>query len=332
MNPTDRRSVLRISGLLSAALCTGSLLAPAWAQDTWPSRPITIICPYPAGISTDVLTRAVANALSEGLGQSVVVDNRPGAAANIGTALAARAAPDGYTLLIGTMGPMITSKYLYKNLNFDAEKQFQPVALLASSPMIITGSPKLPAANLTEVVEHARKNPNRLSASTVGNGSQAHITLAMINKLAGTAITHVPYRDVNQALPDLLSGDIQMGINYIPTFVPNVESGQLKGLAVTSRERLPELPNVPTVAESGFPGFEAIGWNGLFAPAGTPAPAVARINKIVNDFLKSEEGKRHLAKLKMQPMGGSPEDMKQFIQRETARWVPVIKEANISAQ
>jgi tripartite-type tricarboxylate transporter receptor subunit TctC len=327
----NRRAVVAGMGLAAMGV-GGSLMTAAHAQDAWPSRPITIICPHPAGISTDVLTRALAQALSEALGQSVIVENRPGAAANIGTATAARAAPDGYTLLISTMGPMITSKYLYKSLPYDPDKAFAPVALVAASPMIITGSPKVPASNLAELLEHARKNPGKLSASTIGNGSQAHITLAMINKLAGTSVVHVPYRDVNQALPDLVSGDIHMGINYIPTFVGNVETGQLKGLAVTSRERLPDLPNVPTVAEAGFPGFEAVGWNGLFAPAGTPAPVVARLNKIVNDYLRSDEGKKQMAKQKLSPMGGSPEDMKLFLQRETARWVPVVKEANIKME
>lgn len=303
----------------------------AQAQDeAWPQRPINIICPYPAGISTDVLTRALANSLTASLGQAVTVENRPGAAANIGAALAARAAPNGYTLFLGTVGPMVNSRYLYKNLSFDADKAFAPVALIAASPILIVGSPTLPVSNLTEFLAYAKKHPGQISAGSVGTGSSAHIALERLNKLGGTSISHVPYRELGQALPSLTSGQLQAAITFIPTFVTNIQSGMLKGLAVGGKARSKDLPNVPTLAEMGYSGFEDGNWNGLFAPTGTPRPVIDRINKAVNAFLESEEGKRQIATLGMTAMGGTPDDVKPFLEREAARWVPIIKEANIS--
>jgi len=305
---------------------------PALAADPWPVRPVTVICPFPPGISTDILTRAVATALSNALGQQFVMENRPGANGNIGAATAAKSSPDGYTFLVATLGPAIANKFMYKTMSYDAERAFAPVALLGSSPLIIVGSPKVPAANFRELVAHARQNPGRLNAGTVGHGSQAHITLELINKLAGTSIVHVPYRIATQALPDLISGDLQVGFNYIPTFVPAVQEGTIRGFAVTSLARQSDLPNVPTVDESGFPGFEASGWNALLAPAGTPREIIDKINAIVNAFLQSDDGKLQLSKLGIRPLGGTPEELQAHLDRERAKWGPIIKEANISLQ
>lgn len=306
---------------------------PALAADPWPTRPVTVICPFPPGISTDILTRVVATALSNALGQQFVVENRPGASGNIGGATAAKAAPDGYTLFTGTLGPTVTNKFLYPNMGYDPDLAFAPIALLASSPLILVGSPKMPATNLKEMIVHAKKNPGKLNAGTVGPGSQAHITLELINKLAGTSIVHVPYRITTQALPDLISGDLQMGFYYIPTFVPAVQAGTIRGLAVTSTARVSDLPNVPTVEESGFPGFEASGWNALFAPAGTPPEIIAKVNAIVNAYLKSDAGKAQVErKLGMTALGGTPEQLKTHLQRETAKWGSVIKDSRIKVQ
>jgi tripartite-type tricarboxylate transporter receptor subunit TctC len=293
---------------------------------------VTIISPFPAGISTDILARAVAASLSESLGQQFIVENRPGASGNIGGAVAAKAAPDGYTLMVGTLGPTVTNKFMYKNLGYDPERAFAPIVMLGSSALIIVGSPKILPTNLKELIAYAKSNPDKLNAGTVGIGSQAHITLELINKLAGTSIVHVPYRIATQALPDLISGDLQVGFNYIPTFVPNVQSGSIRGLAVTSTERLSDLPNVPTVAESGFPSFEANGWNALFAPAGTPREIVDKLNAQVNAYLKSDAGRDQLRKMVMTPGGGTPEQLKAFLDRENAKWGPIVKEANITLQ
>lgn len=308
------------------------LVAPAASADLWPSRPVTIICPFAAGISTDIVSRLVATALADKLGQNFIVENRPGATGNIGAATAARAAADGYTLLVATLGPSVTNKFEYKHLDYDPDQAFAPVAMLASAPLFIVGTPKLPITNLTELVAYAKKNPGRLNAGTVGIGSQAHITLELINKLTGISIVHVPYRVFTQALPDLMSGDLQMAISYIPTFVPNVQSGMLRGLAVTSLERVHDLPEVPTASESGLPGFEAAGWNALFAPAGTPRDIIDRLNAIVNAYLDSDLGRQQMARIGMTPLGGSPEQMRKYLQNEAAKWGPIIKEAGITLE
>jgi tripartite-type tricarboxylate transporter receptor subunit TctC len=221
---------------------------------------------------------------------------------------------------------------MYKNIGYDPERAFAPITMLGSSPLIIVGSPKVPAANFKELIAHAKSNPGKLNAGTVGPGSQAHITLELINKLAGTSIVHVPYRIATQALPDLISGDLQVGFNYIPTFVPAVQNGTIRGLAVTSMERLKDLPDVPTVNESGFPGFEASGWNALFAPAGTPREIVDKVNAAVNAYLKSDAGQAQLGRMGMTAGGGTPEALKAHLDRETAKWGPIIKEANIVLQ
>jgi tripartite-type tricarboxylate transporter receptor subunit TctC len=293
---------------------------------------VTVICPFPPGISTDILARAIMTSVSEQLGQQFVMENRPGANGNIGTAIAAKAAGDGYTFLVATLGPAIANKYMYKTMPYDPEQAFTPVVLLGYSSLIIVGSPKIPPTNLKELVAYAKANPGKLNAATVGHGSQAHITLELINKLGGISITHVPYRIATQALPDLISGDLQVGYNYIPTFVPAVQQGTIRGLAVTSLKRLPDLPNVPTVDESGFPGFEATGWNALLAPAGTPPEIVQKVNAAVNKYLNSDDGKAQLRKLVITPLGGSVQDAAAHLDRERKKWAPIIKEANITLQ
>jgi tripartite-type tricarboxylate transporter receptor subunit TctC len=308
------------------------LAVPARAADAWPTRPVTIICPFAAGLSADILSRMVATVLGDRLGQNFIVENRPGANGNIGAAVVAKAEPDGYTLLVGTLGPTVTNRFMYKEMSYDSEHAFAPIILLGSSPLFIVGSPKIPPRNFKELVAYAKANPGRLNAATVGVGSQAHITLEMINKLAGITITHVPYRITTQALPDLMSGDLQLAIPYIPSFVPNVQAGAITGLAVMSLQRVSELPDVPTVSESGFPGFEASGWEALFAPAGTPRDIVDTINGIVNTFLKSDAAKLQLGRIGVTPIGGTPEALQAHLESEAAKWGPIIKEAGITLQ
>jgi tripartite-type tricarboxylate transporter receptor subunit TctC len=226
----------------------------------------------------------------------------------------------------------VTNKFMYRNLGYDPDQAFTPIVLIGSSPMTIAGSPKLPVTDLRELLAYAKANPGKLNAGTIGTGSQAHITLEMINKLAGTSIGHVPYRIGTQALPDLMSGDLQVGFNYIPTFVPPIQSGAIRGLAVTSLLRLRDLPNVPTVAESGFPGFEASGWNALVAPAGTPREIIDKLNAAANAFLKSDAGRQQLDKMGITAIGGTPEELKAHLARENAKWGPIVREANISLQ
>jgi tripartite-type tricarboxylate transporter receptor subunit TctC len=325
---SSRRHLIRALG--AAALWR--LAAPALAAEVWPARPVTVLCPFAAGTSTDTLMRLVTASLSVRFSQNFIVENRPGANGNIAAGAAARAAPDGYTLLIATVGPIVNNKFMYKNLDFDPGRAFAPIALLAYSPLIIVASPKLPVTNLTELFAYAKEHRGPLAAGTVGVGSQAHITIQLINKLAAISIGHVPYRVTSQAPPDLVSGDLQLSVQYVPTFVPQVQSGMLRGLAITSRKRLPELPDVPTADESGLPGFEANGWSALFAPAGTPPDIVDKINKGVNEFLESDAGRQQLAKIWMTPTGGTPEQLADYLKSENAKWGPIIKETGLSLQ
>ncbi len=302
---------------------------PALAEQ-WPTRPVTIICPFSPGISADLLTRAVAAALSDTFGQQFIVENRPGANGNIGTAAAAKSAPDGYTLLMATVGPTVANKFMYKSMSYDPEKAFTPIVMIGASAMTIVSSPKIPPSSFKDLIAYAKKHPGALNAGTVGRGSQAHITLELINKLAGTSIMHVPYRVATQALPDLISGDLQVGFNYIPTLVPAIQQGLVRGLAVTSLKRVSDLPEVPTVDESMFPGFEAAGWNALFAPAGIAPEIVSKLNAAADKFLASAEGRAQLGRMGMTPGGGSPEDLEHHLARERAKWGPVITEAGIT--
>jgi tripartite-type tricarboxylate transporter receptor subunit TctC len=307
-------------------IMTACLLAPApaLAADPWPIRPVTVICPFPPGISTDIVTRAVATALSEALGQQFVMENRPGANGNIGAGAAAKAAPDGYTFLVATLGPTVANKFMYKTMSYDPERAFAPVVLLGSSPLIIVGSPKIPPVNLRELIAYAKNNPGKLNAGTVGHGSQAHITLELINKLAGTSIVHVPYRIATQALPDLISGDLQVGFNYIPTFVPAVQQGTIRGLAVTSLKRVSDLPDVPTADESGFPGFEASGWNALFAPAGTPQPIIARLAEVMAQMAKDPEIQKRMSDFGSIAVANTPAEFTQMLREETDQWAKAL--------
>jgi tripartite-type tricarboxylate transporter receptor subunit TctC len=231
-----------------------------------------------------------------------------------------------------TLGPTVTNKFMYRSTSYDPDRAFDPIVLIGTSPMTIAASPKLPVTSLPELFTYAKENPGKVNAGTVGAGSQAHITLELLNKLAGTAIAHVAYRVGTQALPDLMSGDLQVGFNYIPTFVPPILAGTIRGLAVTSLFRTRDLPNVPTVHESGFPGFEATGWAALVAPAGTPRATIDKLNTAVNAFLASEGGRQQLDQMGISAVGGTPEELKTHLARENAKWAPIIKEANIQLQ
>ena len=233
---------------------------------------------------------------------------------------------------MATVGPIVNNKYMYSSMTYDSDRAFSPIVLIATSPLLIVGSPKLPVTNFADLIGYAKSHRGQLNAGTVGVGSQAHITLELLNKLAGTSIAHVPYRIGTQALPDLMTGELQLGFVYVPTFVPQTQEGTIQGLGVATARRVHYLPNVPTVAESGFPGFEASGWFALFATAGTPRNVIDTVNAKVNAFLQSNVGRAQLDRMGMIPVGGSPEDLKAYITAENAKWGPIIKEANIKLQ
>jgi tripartite-type tricarboxylate transporter receptor subunit TctC len=302
----------------------------AAVAQSWPSRPITMVVPFGAGGSVDIPARRLAAYLTQKLGQQVIVENRSGANGNIGGAYVAKANPDGYTLMFAPPGVLATNRFMYKNLPFDSDRAFVPIILLAKSPMVLAANPKVPVNNLQELVAYAKSNPGKLSIGTPGIGSQAHLTMELLQKNSGTQITYVPYRGAATSGADAIAGQIDLSINFTPAMVASLRSGSLRGLAVTTLQRSKQLPQIPTVSESGFPGFEAVAYYSLVAPAGTPPEIVATLNRLVNDYIASDIGKQQLDAGDMQAAGGTPDDLRKFIASEVAKWGPIIKSAGIA--
>ena len=303
-----------------AIIATGLWVGPpvAWSPasaQTWPSRPVTIILPFAPGGGTDLLARALAQDLGERFGQQFVVDNRAGAGGNVGAAAVAKAAPDGYTILFGTPGPLANNKLMYKNLPFDPEQAFTPIVLIAKSPLIIAAKVSLPVKDIKELA---------------ANGTLGHITSVLLQRELGISMTDVPYRGTALVVNDLLGGQVDLAMDFMPSYVPLVREGKVRALAVTTGKRSSDLPDVNTVQDAGFPGFEATAWYALAAPAGTPSEIIDKLNAATNAFLKSPKGQETLANLSMQAVGGSPADLKAFIASELQKWGPVVKEANIA--
>ena len=308
-----------------------SAQAPAQPQaQAWPSRPVNVIVPFAPGSGTDLLARALAQDLGERLGQQFVVDNRAGAGGNVGAAAVANAAPDGYTILFGTPGPLANNKLMYKNLPFDPEQAFVPIVLIAKSALIIAVRASLPVKDIKELAAYAKANPGKLNVGVPGNGTLGHITSLLVQKELGISMTDVPYRGTTLVINDLLGNQIDVAMDFMPSYVPLVREGKVRALAVTTTQRASDLPDVKTVHESGFQGFEATAWFALAAPAGTPSDIVDKLNAATNAFLKSPKGQDVLAKLSMQAVGGPPAELKAFIGAELRKWGPVVKAANIS--
>ena len=322
-------SITRRIALAIAAAALGAGPSVAWAQG-WPSRPVTMIVPFAAGGGTDLLARALAQDLGDRLGQQVVVENRTGAGGNVGAAAVAKAAPDGYTILFGTPGPLANNKLMYKSMPYDPEQAFLPVALLAKSPLIIAAKSSLPAKDIKELAAYARQNPGKLNVGHPGNGTLGHITSVLVQKELGISMTDVPYRGTSLVINDLLGGQVDLAMDFMPSYVPLVKEGKIRALAVTTTQRSNDLPDVKTVQESGFQGFEATAWYALAAPAGTPSEIIDKLNAATNAFLKSPKGQEVMVQLSMQAVGGPPADLKAFIASELKKWSPVVKDANIA--
>lgn len=300
------------------------------AAQEWPSRPVTFIVPFPAGAAVDTLARAVANSLSEKLGKQFIVENRTGAGGNIGGSAAAKAAPDGYTFLFGTPAPIAINKLMYKGLNYDSERDFIPVILAAKSPLIIAAKADFPAKTFDELIAYAKANPGKVNVGHPGNGTLGHITSELVQQIAGVKMTNVPYRGSAPLTTDLMAGQIDVAMDFMPTYVPQVTAGKIKALAVTTTKRAAQLPDVPTVQEAGLKGLEATAWYAIVAPTGTPSDIVSKVNKQVNDFLSSEKGRMVLEQNALQAAGGSPQDLQAFIAGELGKWRPVIESAKIA--
>jgi tripartite-type tricarboxylate transporter receptor subunit TctC len=325
------QTMLRLLGSLAAvvAVTLGHAHQTAGAQ-TWPSRPVTIIVPFLAGTTADILGRGLTQYLSDTLGQSFVIDNRGGAAGNIGAAAVARAPQDGYTLLLATTGQAATNKLMYQNMPFDPEKDFAPVVLVGKSPVLITARLDAPFSTVKELIDYARANPEKINSGSPGNGTLGHITGILLQSTAGIKFgPAVQYRGAPAIITDLLGKNIDIGFDSMAAYVSTVQGGQIKALAMAGPQRWPKLPNVATVSESGLPGFEATVWYALLAPAGTPPDVIAKLNEATNAYLKSDRVKASFDDLGIQPGGGTPADLKAFMAAEVQKWAPIIKAADI---
>jgi tripartite-type tricarboxylate transporter receptor subunit TctC len=323
-------------GALSKATCIAAMVAGALTTSVeaqeWPNRPVAIVVPYPAGGPNDVLARVVARRLSESLGQQFIIENRVGAAGNIGANAVAKAKPDGYTLLSTSTGPQANNKFLYPALPYDPVKDFSSIVLISKSPVLFTSRKTAPFTNFAQLVAYAKANPAKLNIGTAGHGSVAHIASEFLQSSAGVKFTTVPYAGSTPLIQALMSEEIDLVSDLIPSHIPMLKDNRYNALLVASLKRAPSLPDVPTFAESGLPTFEASAWSALMAPAGTPEAIVARINAVVNDWIKSPDGVKQLATLEMISEGGTPKDLDTFIAAEIAKWGPIIQTAGIKAQ
>lgn len=314
-----------------AIATTLPLAAPAHAQ-TWPAQNITLVVPFTPGGSTDILARLLGQKLTEYLGQSVVIESRPGAGGSTASAQIARARPDGYTLIMGHIGTLSVNPGLYKDLQYDPLKSFAHISMLAKVHNVLVVHPTVPAKNVAELVDHLRKNPGKLNYGSGGNGSAAHIAAAAFMVATGTDMTHVPYRGTAPMVSDLLGGQLQLSMTGAPAVLQHAQAGTLRALGVSSDRRLRSAPDIPTIAEAGVPGFEASQWYGVMAPAGTPQPIIDRLNAEVRKALATKEIVDALDRDGAEPWATSPDEFRAHISKEIPRWADVIKKAKISAE
>ena len=311
-----------LAGLLIAAAL------PAAAAE-WPTKPVTIIVPFAAGGTTDILARAVAERLTPALGQTVLVVNQGGAGGNIGAGAVARAAPDGHTLMMSSVGPSAMNQFLYAKMPYDTATAFAPIVNVATIPNVLVVAPKLPAATVAEFVALSKARPGGLNFGSPSPGTTGHLTSELIKRVAGIEGTHVPYKGSGPMLADLIGGNIDFAVDNLPASIGFIRSNSIRALAVTGPTRSSELPDVPTLAEAGLPGIAVTSWFCLVAPAGTPAEVVTRVNSEVNKALGSPEMRQRLATLGATPAGGSPEDLAKLLADEAVKWKGVIEGANV---
>ena len=311
---------------LTALVCVSVLSTGAWAQ-AWPAKPIRLLVPFPPGGGTDAIARATSQRVAATTGWTFVVENRPGAGGNLGVDAAAKAAPDGYTLVIGQTSNMAINATLYPKLPYDPRKDLAPVVLLANAALVLVTGTGTPYKTLDDVVKVSRAKPGSLNFASPGNGTVAHLTGEMWQAAAGVKMQHVPYKGAAQALPDVVSGTVDLYMASVPTLIGQIRQGKLRPLAVTSARRVDDVPEVPTINESGYKGFDAVTWFGLLAPRGTPAEVVARLNAEFNKALKDPELRKRLADEGADPAGGTPEQFGALIRDDIPRWGKVVRDS-----
>ena len=303
--------------------------APA---QTYPTRPIRYVVPFAPGGTTDILGRIVAQRLQEAWGQPVLVENRPGAGGAVGAEMTAKAPPDGYTIMGGTISTHAINPSVYAKLSYDPIKDFAPVTLLATQPNMLVVHPSLPATNVAELVKLLKANPGKYSYSTSGNGTSAHLSGELFKSMTGTSIQHVPYKGSPQAIADAVSGQVSMSFDNISTAYPQAKAGKLRAIAVTTAQRSGLAPEVPTFAESGLPGYELGSWHGVFAPAGTPKDIIAKLNAEIVRGIQSAETRQRLLALGVDAAGTSVESFAAFVRAEVPKWAKVVKESGAKAE
>ena len=322
MNRTIRWAVL------AASFISGSALAQTPATGTaYPSRPIRIIAQFTPGTSTDIMARVVAQKLSASLGQQVIVDNRPGAGAVLGTEIGAKAAPDGYTLTMAVSSAFGINPTLYAKLPYDAIRDFEPIINLALTPQTLVASPSAPFKSVKEFVAAARDKPGMVNYASLGSGSTSHLTSEMFRAATGIKINHIPFKGSGDAHAQLMGGQVPVMFDAIPAAMPHVKSGKLRGLGIATLTRSTFLPDLPTIAESGYPGFEAVGWIGIAAPAKTPAAVLDKLNAEMQRMLNEQDVKDRLNTLAFTPMGGTRTAFGNYIKSEIAKWGKAVKES-----
>jgi len=315
----------RLICLLLALACAGTALAAAGSD--YPRRPIRMIVAFSPGGGTDITARIAAQGIGEGLGQTVIVDNRPGSGGIIGTQMAARAQPDGYTLITGGTGSHAINPALYPDLPYDPVRDFAPVSLVASTPYLMVVTNALPAKSVREFISVAKADPGRLNMASSGAGGMPHLAGELFQLMAGVKLTHVPYKGTGAVFPDLISGQVQVTFGDLIAAFPHVKGGRLRALAITSPRRVASLPEVPTVAEAGVPGYEAVGWFGVFAPAGTPGPIVDLLQGAIARYLARPEARDRLAGLGADVVASRPAAFAAVLKADIARWAKVVRES-----
>lgn len=317
--------------MLRILLAIAAALPMAALAQAYPSKPVRLVVPYPAGSTPDIIGRTLAERLQKALGQPFVVENRSGAGGNIGAEAVARAPADGHTLLVGGNGPVAINKHLYKGLTFDPERDLAPISLLATAPQLLVVKPELKLTDFKAFVEHVRRAPGRLSYASVGGGSASHLTMELLKSDAQLSLVHIPYRGFPAAVTEMLAGNMDAMFAIIPAVLPHVRAGKMTPLAVTALERSPLAPEVPSVAELGLPQLESLAWNGLLAPAGTPAGVIARLSAETAKGMRSADTREALGRLGFDVVAGSPEELARWIRLESEKWARVIRASGATA-
>ena len=311
---------------LLLALAAGTVASSAFAQ-AWPAKPIRIVVPFPPGGGTDTIARETSQRVAAATGWTFVIDNKPGAGGNLGVDSVAKAPADGHTLVLGQTSNLAINPTLYAKMPYDAQKDLAPIVLLANAPLVMVTGTGTPYKTLADAVNAAKAKPGTLNFASPGNGTVAHLTSEMFQKAAGIDTQHVPYKGAAQALTDVISGTVDLYMSSVPTLIGQIKNGKLRPLAVTSAKRVDDLPNVPTIVESGYKGFDAVTWFGLLAPAGTPKDVIAKLNAEFNKALQNPELRKKLGDEGADPAGGTPEQFAALIKDEIPRWGKVVKES-----